>query len=76
MLYAVHAVVNRKMGEGTVTIQVPTFYLDSNTQGIVDVGHASRIAHSMLESINPAARVHAVALAHSADTDSIGRGTR
>lgn len=34
----------------TTTNQIPTFYLDSNIQGIVDSEHAERIARDVLES--------------------------
>lgn len=51
MMYAVSATVNRHDKDGVVTIQVPTFYLDANVQGIVNKEHAKIIAG---EIINPA----------------------
>ncbi len=50
MIYAITATVVKKDGKYTTTFQVPTFYLDSETQGIVDGDHAARIAESV---INP-----------------------
>lgn len=55
MLYTVQAVANVKQGHGAyVTVPLPTFYLDSNVQGIVNADHATRIARHMLLSIMPA----------------------
>lgn len=56
MLYQItgNAVVE-STGKGrkawTKTVQLPTFYLDSNVQGITSVDHARRIAGSMLQSV-------------------------
>ena len=50
MFYVVTATVTRITSEGTIMSQVPTFFLDSNVQGIVDEKHAEQIAN---EIINP-----------------------
>jgi len=40
--------------------QVPTFYLDEATQGIVSPDHAERIAREIIDPLNeiPAERIH------------------
>ena len=50
MIYVCAATVERKDGNGTITMQLPTFFLDSRVQGIVDEAHAEFIA---IEIINP-----------------------
>lgn len=50
MLYAIDATVVHKTKHGTITGQIPTFYLDSNVQGIVDEKHAAFIGE---EIVNP-----------------------
>ena len=52
MLYQIQATVVEKRADGySVTHQIPTFYLDSNIQGIVSEEHAAKIATDIL---NPA----------------------
>jgi hypothetical protein len=61
MLYAVSAIVHMQRTEspGLIdkttawksSIPLPTFYLDSNVQGIMSEDHATRIVRTMLESI-------------------------
>src|SRR5215210_7711666 len=63
MLYAITAVCNRTEGQYQRTIQMPTFYLDSNVQGIRDAGHAQRIAENMFASTNPEATFTVAAVA-------------
>ena len=43
MMYVASPIINIKTDKGTITRQVPTFYLDGNIQGIVDVKHAGKI---------------------------------
>ena len=50
MLYGVTATVAVKRNGWTTTHQVPTFYLDSRVQGIVDKEHAKVIAADV---VNP-----------------------
>ncbi len=50
MYYQICANVTKQTEEGTLSIQVPTFYLNSNVQGIVSADHAEQIAR---EVINP-----------------------
>ena len=56
MLYQIQGTVvesrpNGPFGKLTVTHQIPTFYLNSEVQGIVDKTHAEKIAGDIL---NPA----------------------
>lgn len=44
MMWCVTAMVRKTSPEGARSIQVPTFYLNSDVQGIVDAEHAERIA--------------------------------
>ncbi len=49
MMYAIMATREETRDDGwTATRQIPTFYLDSNAQGIVDAPHAERIARGLL----------------------------
>jgi len=49
-LYSITANVNKVNEEGwNVNRQIPTFYLDSDVQGITDAGHACGIARSILD---------------------------
>jgi len=50
MIYACAATVEKKGKGGVTTMQLPTFFLDSRVQGIVDEKHAEFIA---TEIINP-----------------------
>lgn len=50
MLYCVQANVTWSKDGWNTYIQVPTFYLDSQVQGIVSVDHAEKIARDI---INP-----------------------
>jgi len=52
-LYCVQATIahNTTDGEGrsvVITRQVPTFYLNADTQGITDMWHAERIAREII----------------------------
>lgn len=58
MIYAVQASVVTTNG---VARQVPTFFLDSTVQGIVNGEHAARIGRDVLASVLPSdhnARIH------------------
>ncbi len=50
MFYQITATVTKKTADGTTSIQVPTFFLNGNVQGIVGIDHAEQIAK---EVINP-----------------------
>jgi hypothetical protein len=43
-------------GSWKTTVNLPTFFLSAATQGIVDKGHARKIAKAMLRSVNPMLR--------------------
>ena len=45
----------------TASVQVPTFYLNGNVQGIVSEEHAERIARGMFADTANLVRVHATA---------------
>lgn len=52
MFYRITArIVNRPNGEWRYRTEVPTFFLDSDVQGIVSAEHAARIAKSMLADL-------------------------
>lgn len=56
MLYQITATVTHHTNDDmcvstTITYQIPTFYLDSEVQGIVDIIQAEKIAR---EIVNPA----------------------
>lgn len=51
MLYQVTGHVHMEKGDSTTTVQLPTFFLDSDIQGIVDAEHAKRIAGTMIQSV-------------------------
>ena len=60
MLYAIPATAVKTDKSGTTSYQVPTFYLNGNVQGIVDVAHAERIAREVINPTNdPALKVNA-----------------
>lgn len=46
----------------SASLQVPTFFLDENIQGIVSVEHAERIARGMFAATANLVRVHATAV--------------
>lgn len=48
MLYQIDATRTVDRSTGRNTQQIPTFYLDSNMQGIVDSDHAEKIARRIL----------------------------
>lgn len=50
MFYSVCAQVTYTEGRWTGSIQVPTFILNGDIQGITDIDHASRIAEKI---VNP-----------------------
>jgi len=52
MRYCVQGTVTRNSRRGIVTVQLPTFFLESQVQGIVSLEHAAQIAWDMVESIN------------------------
>jgi hypothetical protein len=47
------------------SVQVPTFYLDADVQGIVSEDHAARIASTIINPLGeiPAERIHVSAVA-------------
>lgn len=50
MMYAVNVAIVTRKGEWEGARMVPTFYLDSDVQGITGVEHAARVA---AEVVNP-----------------------
>lgn len=62
--YQISASVTRKdeTGKWTIIVQVPTFYLNANVQGITNEKHAATIAREMLLAVNPAAIVSTFAM--------------
>ena len=60
--YQITATVSRKEKDYRVSVQVPTFYLNANVQGITNEKHAATIARDMLMAVNPDAIVSAFAL--------------
>jgi len=71
LLYAIHAIIRvSNHAESTErTVQMPTFFLDSNIQGIMNADHAEEIARSMFarlgiegDNVSVSAFVHASAI--------------
>lgn len=56
--YVVHATVVKKRGGWTSSVQVPTFLLDADVQGIVSEEHAERVARQVVDPLGLADRVH------------------
>jgi len=46
--YVIQATRQRETAHGTLTMQVPTFYLLANVQGIVSEAHAARVAADVI----------------------------
>lgn len=60
-MYAIAAAMNTTDEHGwTATRQLPTFFLNADTQGIVDADHAEKIAHDILD--RPGSTLHIVAV--------------
>ena len=58
-MYQLTVTVETTSADGwTGARQLPTFYLDSDVQGIVSADHAERIARRMLTDVNPDATFH------------------
>jgi len=51
MMYQVTGHVHIETGNETRLVQLPTFFLDADIQGIVDCDHAKRIAANMIQSV-------------------------
>lgn len=47
-LYGINVSTETRNGEYTGAVESPTFYLDSNVQGIVSTEHAERIVQNWL----------------------------
>lgn len=62
-MYVVNATVTRReldeIGESVTTIQIPTFYLCADVQGIVGIEHAKEIA---AEIIDPLFAAHEISI--------------
>lgn len=75
MFYQVTGHVHMELDNGaTTTVQLPTFFLDSNVQGIVDADHAKRIAATMIQSVMTvpsAVFMHAIAMSSGDNTDPV-----
>jgi hypothetical protein len=63
MFYIVSAQVVSEKNGWRCSVQAPSFYLNSDVQGIRDAAHAEHIAESILKAGNPDAEVHAYAVA-------------
>lgn len=50
MWYQIQAVIKTESDKGEGAVQIPTFYLNSEIQGIINIGHAKRVAKDV---INP-----------------------
>ncbi len=51
-MYKVHYAVNGTITKDTRNIQIPTFYLCANVQGIVSTEHAMQIAKEIVNPFN------------------------
>jgi hypothetical protein len=51
MLYQVTGHVHMEKGDDVTLVHLPTFFLDSDIQGIVSADHAKRIAADMIQSV-------------------------
>jgi hypothetical protein len=60
-IYAVSVVLNVKHGDYSHVRQIPTFYLYSDVQGIMDETHAANIARGMWEGLPNVTDVHVAA---------------
>lgn len=62
-MYAITAAINSFNDDGWISTRpLPTFYLDSNIQGIVDEDHATKIAHDILDRPNHTVHCQAIKL--------------
>jgi hypothetical protein len=68
MLYTIQAQVSRPAHRGVISLQVPTFFLASQVQGIVDVEHAASLAYDLIETINPNCGIVVTACDEDANT--------
>lgn len=58
-MWAVSATVSVKEQSGsTWAIQIPTFYLDENVQGIVSESQVEKIAHSIINPLKADMEIH------------------
>jgi len=48
MFYAVQATVTERTRDGSITRQIPTFYLNERVQGIMSERHAASIVRDIL----------------------------
>ena len=51
MFYQVTGHIHMELPHEVTLVQLPTFLLDGDIQGIVDCGHAKRIAATMIQSV-------------------------
>lgn len=58
MMYCVQARIERETKHGTVSVGLPTFYLDDRVQGIVGVKHAEDIARAIIDPYHNYATLH------------------
>lgn len=66
-MFAITATYSHKTADGyTGTRQIPTFYLHPNVQGVLNTGHAVRVARDILTSCvrempaNDTLHIHAI----------------
>ena len=48
-MFIIQATITKRTPHGTITKQVPTFYLHEDVQGIVSTEHASKIARTIID---------------------------
>lgn len=65
--YAVHAQILTHKDGFDGSISVPTFYLDSRVQGIVNAGHATDIARGVIDPLGTIGRADLMVRAYPAD---------
>lgn len=53
MIYTIQARASYPINGWRRNVQLPTFYLDADVQGIVSAQHAETIAREMIQSVNP-----------------------
>lgn len=63
MFYAIHATYIEKTEDGSITRQVPTFFLDGWIQGITTTEAAEKVARRVVDPTGKA-EVHVTAFEH------------
>ena len=61
--YTVAVNITEKTEKGEITRQIPNFLLDSNSLGILNIGHAHKIVRDIVNPLNlPNLEIHVCAL--------------